>query len=106
MANFLSKPRLNSRAASKEFESPIAGPSKLKRDFDKHFKPFVLRKDTTLAPTNWFHEIEKEEKKISREVITIDIEEDRPSVEDVEMQNPHATEDFSGLNAQGLRIIY
>lgn len=106
MVNFFSKPKLNSRAASKDSELAVAGPSKLQSNFDKHFKPFILRKDTTLAPINWFHETKRQNKcptfNDGQKVITIDIDEDQPPKEDVEMQTIRATEDVSGWDAHGL----
>lgn len=55
MANFFGKPKGGSARASPAQESDSgAGPSTSQSDFEKTFKPFVLKKDTEVAPTNWF----------------------------------------------------
>ncbi|KAF8892571.1 hypothetical protein BD779DRAFT_1670257 [Infundibulicybe gibba] len=52
MANFFAKPKAT-QAKPKDIES-VAGPSTSSSEFERVFKPFVLKKDTELAPVNWF----------------------------------------------------
>lgn len=55
MASFFNKckPSLKSSASTSSESAPVAaGPSR--SEFEKTFKPFVLKKDAELAPTNWF----------------------------------------------------
>lgn len=55
MASFFSKPKSTRIVAkAKETQSSAAGPSDLTSEFQKTFKPFVLKKDITLAPINGF----------------------------------------------------
>ncbi|KAF4576838.1 hypothetical protein EYR36_004818 [Pleurotus pulmonarius] len=50
MANFFSKPKNPAASTSKQIEPAAA----LQTDFDRTFKPFVVKKDAKLAPINWF----------------------------------------------------
>jgi len=101
MAKFFSKPPKTRATLVKAQESAIAGPSRIKSDFEKTFKPFVLQKDKTLAPTNWFL-AEKKRKRTSTkqpnntEVIILDEE------IDVEMQDPQPSEqELAAMSSQG-----
>jgi hypothetical protein len=53
MANFFKKPQLPASPSSGEAPSS-AGPSTPLSDFKKAFRPFVVKKDAQLAPSNWF----------------------------------------------------
>lgn len=103
MAKFFSKPSETPVTPVKAQESAVAGPSRIKSDFEKTFKPFVLQKDKTLAPTNWFL-AEKKRKRTSAkqpnnaEVIVLDIDEEM----DVEMQDPQPSEqELATMSSQG-----
>jgi chromatin assembly factor 1 subunit A len=102
MAKFFSKPSKTPAKLVKTQESAIAGPSRIKSDFEKTFKPFILQKDKTLAPTNWFL-AEKKRKRTSAkqpnntEVIILDSDE-----MDVEMQDPQPSEqELAAMSSQG-----
>ena len=58
-------------------------------DFDRVFKPFVLKKDAELAPVNWFRDARKRKRLADTDVIVID-EDDTGDIEvrDVEMHEP------------------
>lgn len=84
MANFFAKAKPVPSAPS-----PGRKASSSTSEFDKVFKPFVLKKDAVLAPTNWFKAPTRSSKRSRStvpelaEVIVIDEEEDCP--EDIEM---------------------
>ncbi|KAG6897299.1 hypothetical protein C0992_002741 [Termitomyces sp. T32_za158] len=88
MANFFSKPK----ASSLKGDAAVAGPSNLTSEFEKTFKPFILKKDTELAPVNWFQESRKRKKRSSPKahdgVIVIDDEEDDRDVEVMMLSTP------------------
>lgn len=71
MTSFFSKPKVT----TSKLPGPASAGSSLKRetssqsDFEKAFKPFILKKNATLAPINSFREKAK-----AREVIVIDQE--------------------------------
>ncbi|KAF8655980.1 hypothetical protein AX16_002840 [Volvariella volvacea WC 439] len=50
MASFFAKPK----ASSSSIKPALASTSDQHSEFEKIFKPFVLKKDTILAPDNWF----------------------------------------------------
>ncbi|KAG6888480.1 hypothetical protein C0995_007906 [Termitomyces sp. Mi166 len=91
MANFFSKPKVFSRTPIKG-DSAVAGPSNITSEFEKTFKPFVLKKDTELAPVNWFHESRKRKKRSSPKVhdgvIVIDDDENDRDVEMIDLFTP------------------
>lgn len=78
MSAFFNKPKVsNSGPHTAETSISISprklDPSSSKSDYDKTFKPFVIKKDAVVAPVNWF-----EWRKQSNEVIVIDQEDDLP----------------------------
>lgn len=108
MANFFGKPKGSmastscSRSNSLPKDSFERGQSETKEeinrpsDFERIFKPFLLKKDAELAPTNWFNEVRAGKKKRTSDiegekVIVIEDDELRPdmhmgrSEEDVQM---------------------
>lgn len=101
MAKFFSKPSKTPATLVKAQESTIAGPSRIKSDFEKTFKPFVLQKDKTLAPTNWFLAEKKRNRTSAKqpnntEIIILDEE------IDVEMQDPQPSEqELAAMSSQG-----
>jgi chromatin assembly factor 1 subunit A len=109
MANFFAKPKVSARVAPKEEETAIASSSKLQSDFGKSFKSFVLKKDTQLAPINWFLESEKTKgrsaARTDNSIIVID-DEDDPKEQDVEMQDIQVKDvDVTRLDAKGAYLI-
>jgi chromatin assembly factor 1 subunit A len=57
MANFFGKPKAGSARASPAQESEAAAASvssSTQSAFEKTFKPFVVKKDAEVAPSNWF----------------------------------------------------
>lgn len=51
MANFFGKAKAPPRESPSK---PVCGTSNSESDFQKTFKPFVLKKDAEMAPINWF----------------------------------------------------
>ncbi|KAG2061654.1 hypothetical protein BDR06DRAFT_925552 [Suillus hirtellus] len=56
MANFFGKAKAPPRESPSK---PVCGTSTSESDFQKTFKPFVLKKDAEMAPVNWFLEPSK-----------------------------------------------
>lgn len=88
MANFFGKPKVPTHVPSQEADSVVAGPSRIQSEFQKTFKPFVIKKDTQLAPINWFSESKKRmgglsTVRIEGDVIVIDEEQPREVFDDV-----------------------
>lgn len=111
MANFFAKPKAStsSRAPSSEVELAIAGPSKVQSEFSKSFKPFVLKKDATLAPINWFLKDGKQRRRHvssahANEVITIDCddEDEERIIVDMACQSAKGQADLGTMSARGL----
>jgi len=112
MANFFAKPKAStsSRAPSNEVELAIAGPSQVQSEFSKSFKPFVLKKDATLAPINWFLKNGKQRRRHvssahANEVITIDCDdgdEERIIVGMQDCQSTKGQADLGTMSARGL----
>ncbi|KAH9901194.1 hypothetical protein C8Q73DRAFT_752237 [Cubamyces lactineus] len=68
--------------------SPVPGTSQ--SEFERTFKPFALKKDSELAPVNWFWECKKRQRarissRYEGNVIVIDDDDDERRGEDVEM---------------------
>lgn len=78
---FSSKPAKSSVQSSGAQASAMAGPSKIVSDFEKTFKPFVLQKDKTLAPVNWFAAEKRRKRRAtlqaeSKEIIVVDTDDE------------------------------
>ncbi|KAH8983583.1 hypothetical protein EDB86DRAFT_3050268 [Lactarius hatsudake] len=86
MANFFGKPKASSSTVASPSKGPVASSSNVLSEFDKAFKPFVLKKDADLAPVNWFRDARKRKRQANADVIVID--EDDIEVLDVEMHEP------------------
>jgi chromatin assembly factor 1 subunit A len=110
MASFFGKLKVPTRAPSKEADSVVAGPSRIQSDFERTFKSFVIKKDTQLAPINWFSASKKRMRRppsvrMDGDVIVID-EEDPRKVFDVEMDDaPPSEGDVSRLTCQGWYLL-
>jgi len=109
MASFFAKSKTSTRIPSKQPKSAVAGPSRIQTEFEKTFKPFVLKRDTQLAPVNWFVESKKSKSdpppvmNLRDGVITIDEEGDSGKKSDLRMDGSPADEvNISQLSTQGL----
>ena len=84
MSNFFAKPKaghsnsLLRPGLSKPQKLEENEPSSSTSEFERTFKPFIVRKDATMAPINYF--------KREREVIVID--QDPPSPEAMKIDSP------------------
>ncbi len=82
MATFFSKPKAPAPApapTSSKPETQVASSSTTISDFDRVFKPFVLKKDAELAPWNRF--LQKRRPRGSQDdVIVIDDDEEIPTL--------------------------
>ncbi len=106
MANFFSKKAPITKPTVFNAMNAKAGPSEVRSDFSKTFKPFVIKKDVKLAPINHFLNSRSKSKgknavrDMDQEVITIDDD----TVKDVIMTDPcPPTLDVSAMNTKGLR---
>lgn len=54
MANFFGKAKAPQRQSPLKVGRPVSGTSKSESEFQKTFRPFVLKKDAEIAPINWF----------------------------------------------------
>ncbi|KAF6764704.1 CoCAF-1 [Ephemerocybe angulata] len=96
MSNFFSKPKAPIAPTRVKVQATaLPGPSSTKSDFEKVFKPFVLKRDSVLAPTNWFKESQKRKRvhhsaSTDPDIIVID-DEDTPA-KDITMSEPLPTE--------------
>lgn len=113
MVNFFSKPKVAPARASPAHESDsglasnLAGPSSSQSAFDKTFKPFVVKKETELAPTNWFLRAGLDGARgANREVIIIDGEDDTvEEILDVDMGFVRHDADLGQMTAAGLLFL-
>jgi chromatin assembly factor 1 subunit A len=111
MANFFGKPKTNSARASpaQESDAAVAGPSSSRSEFEKTFKPFVVKKDAEIAPGNWFLDVKTNKPRWKsggigeREVIVIDDEiEVKKAIIDVDMEDVQEVFcDVSPMNVKG-----
>ncbi|KAH9053883.1 chromatin assembly factor 1 subunit A-domain-containing protein [Lactarius vividus] len=72
MANFFGKPKASSTTVASPSKGPAASSSNMLSEFDRVFKPFVLKKDADLAPVNWFRDARKRKRQANADVIVID----------------------------------
>ncbi|KAL0947089.1 hypothetical protein HGRIS_013230 [Hohenbuehelia grisea] len=78
MASFLGMHKPSKATSPSKAQSPShAGPSTSMSEFERTFKPFVLKKDAQLAPLNFFRCKEKD-RRPARDVIVIDADDDPP----------------------------
>ncbi|KAI0063406.1 hypothetical protein BV25DRAFT_1854444 [Artomyces pyxidatus] len=94
MASFFGKPKASNSASTSPAKGPaVASSSTAVSDFDKIFKPFVLKKDAELAPINWFHVSKRRRLVNDAEVIDLDPDEDVNDIDnDVEMIESNASD--------------
>lgn len=123
MANFFGKPKAPSASSSGSsitLGGPTLGPAKETpsgiSQFEKTFKPFLLKKGASMAPTNWFTEVRtgrtyKGKEKEDNVIIIDDDEESTPKQkpqplhDDNDIQMVDATEwkdiDLGQMTAEG-----
>jgi hypothetical protein len=71
MASFFGKPKPSTTSASSS-KVPVPSASTTLSEFDRIFKPFTLKKDVELAPTNWFQNAKRRKRFADADVIVID----------------------------------
>lgn len=98
MASFFGKPKASSTTTSPS-KCPAPSPSNTLSDFDKVFRPFVLKRDAELAPINWFRDA-RQKRRADADVIVID--EDDIEIHDVEMSEPDPSPNASPRSASFL----
>lgn len=101
MANFFSKKAPITKPTVFNAMNAKAGPSEVRSDFSKTFKPFVIKKDVKLAPINNFlnSRSKSKGKNVVRDIIAVDDD----IVDDVVMADPcPATLDVSAMSTKGL----
>ncbi|KAI0336329.1 hypothetical protein GY45DRAFT_1315657 [Cubamyces sp. BRFM 1775] len=111
MANFFGKAKASGSSSASPSKSavgregnrasPVPGTSQ--SEFERTFKPFALKKDSELAPVNWFRECKKRQgaKVSSRyegDVIVIDDDDDRRGGEDIEMTDAQDADILDSLS--------
>lgn len=107
MANFFGKQKAPAASSSATL-TPSGSTSSVAQEkpatvseFEKTFKPFLVKKDATLAPTNWFAEVRAGRTYKGKEkedaVIVIDDDEDEPKK--AERSNLHEDEDVQMVDA-------
>lgn len=119
MASFFGKPKVGSARASPAHELDCgAGPSTPQSDFEKTFKPFVLKKDAEIAPINWFlgrkvtfsNGAKRMANPAGKELIIIDDDPPRTEEEiiDIDMENSPITQSVhvSELQPKGPLLIH
>ena len=106
MTNFFSKKVSTTKPTTLDVTNSKAGPSDTQSEFSKAFKPFVIKKDIQLAPSNWFSNPGSKSKgkyvlrNLDEDVITIDDIDD--TTDDVIMADPHPPMvDISEMNTKG-----
>ncbi|KAI9508476.1 hypothetical protein F5148DRAFT_1375796 [Russula earlei] len=82
MASFFGKQKASSASTS-----PSKGPDSSLPEFDRVFRPFMLKKDAELAPINWFQDAKRRKTNVEAHVIVIDADDDDDD-DDVEMRSP------------------
>ncbi|KAM6500858.1 Chromatin assembly factor 1 subunit A domain containing protein [Amanita muscaria] len=91
MNSFFSKKVPAAKACTNDANKGGGDSSETQSEFARTFKPYLVKKDAQLAPTNWFVDSRSKLKGKSvprkmREVITIDDDDD--SIEEISMENP------------------
>ncbi|KAF7304672.1 hypothetical protein MKEN_01181300 [Mycena kentingensis (nom. inval.)] len=87
MKNFFTARAAASSTSSKPLSSADASPSPEVSQYHKTFRPFVVKKDTVMAPVNWFASQTQSRLKYDGDVIIVD-------------EDEHVGTDFSGQTAK------
>ena len=114
MANFFGKARISNNDSPSKDMNTSAGPSCIESDFQKTFKPFVLKKDAELASLNYFANTRRSNARklhISRgNIIVIDDNEDEDESNvnnfSLESNERDTTVDISELSPQRTYIMF
>lgn len=107
MANFFSKPKAPAASTSKGNESS-PGPSHVQTDFERTFKPFALKRGSTLAPYNRFTASKKRKGKEvatgnDTGVIIVDSDHEVEKDGDIVMSDtPKNTVEISAMSTKGM----
>lgn len=106
-ANFFgkAKPQASPNITSTQSSTPVAGPSRTVSEYQKTFKPFIVKKDADLAPVNWFRSGRRttsvsQTHVNGKEIIVIDDEEPSHTQGDVVMKDV-APDNVSQLSERG-----
>jgi hypothetical protein len=92
MASFFGKPKPSTTSASSS-KVPAPSASTTLSEFDRVFKPFTLKKDVELAPTNWFQDAKRRKRFADADVIVVDDDGTASGDCDVEMIEPEPSPD-------------
>lgn len=92
MASFFGKAKPSSTTTSPS-KNPKPSASNTLPEFERVFRPFMLKKDAELAPVNWFKDAKRKKQYADAEVIVID--EDDTGDHDIEMSEPEPSPDAS-----------
>ena len=92
MASFFGKPKPSTTSASSS-KVPDPSASTTLSEFDRVFKPFTLKKDVELAPTNWFQDAKRRKQFADADVIVIDDDGTASGDRDIEMIEPEPSLD-------------
>ncbi|KAI0262931.1 chromatin assembly factor 1 subunit A-domain-containing protein [Gloeopeniophorella convolvens] len=96
MANFFGKPKASPSTSTSPFKGSAASSSSsntVMSEFDRVFKPFLVKKEAELAPTNWFRDAKRRRRHANANVIIID--DDGKEMNDVEMAELQPSPDAS-----------
>jgi chromatin assembly factor 1 subunit A len=106
MATFFSKPKAPVPSSSKVGESST-GSSRLQTDFERTFKPFLLKKGSTLAPLNFFKEPKRRKRNTMATAIITDLNAETEKDSDVVMHDaPGSASNFNTMTAQRTYATY
>ncbi|PFH52405.1 hypothetical protein AMATHDRAFT_74199 [Amanita thiersii Skay4041] len=103
MASFFAKKAAPVKPVVPVETCSMAGPSTARSDFSKVFRPFLLKKDAKLAPTNWFLDSKRKGKAAVRtqaNVITLDDDGDAIIAEDISMAEIEAPIDVGRMSSK------
>ncbi len=92
MASFFGKPKPSSTSASSS-KGPTPSATNTLSEFDRVFKPFTLKKNAELAPTNWFQDAKRRKRFADADVIVIDDDCSASGDHDIEMIEPEPSAD-------------
>jgi chromatin assembly factor 1 subunit A len=84
MASFFGKPKPSTTSTSSPKVSAPSASTTLS-EFDRIFKPFTIKKDVELAPTNWFQDAKRRKRFADADVIVIDDDSIASEDHDIEM---------------------
>ena len=102
MAIFFGKAKASSTTTSPS-KGPTPSTLNTLSEFDRVFRPFTLKKDTELAPINWFQNAKIRKRNEDVEIILID--EDDAGDHDVEMNEPEPTPNASTSGNISSRLL-